>query len=204
MPYPTGTLISIGIRTADTINALDSSESVKNSFRAFDDAVFEQLHLMLLIYSGQRTYAKQWELRQKYLDGGAKAASPGGSYHNFGRAVDVIPVFYDGKPNWKLPDSVWIKIERIANQFGLQTGRSFGDPGHIKNTQGVTLLQLRNAKPGWEAFAQAEKTLTKVSPVKQALAFLTPAEGNKWIKPVGWGLLGVGVIYGIFEYRKNR
>lgn len=202
MPYPQQTQIKIRGRSIQTIHALKSPKPIKDSFHSLLDQVQSELGLILLMYSGQRSYAEQWELRKKYLAGGKRAATPAGSWHPFGRAVDVIPVFYDGTPNWALPDSVWAQIEKIGNRYGLTSGRSFNDPGHFKNMQGATLVKLRRANPGWEQYAEAEKKLS--SPIKKVIMALTPAEGNKWIKPVVYtGLAGL-TIYGIFELTKTR
>jgi len=193
MPYPVNTLVRISTRTANTINGLESPQYVKNIFSAFTEAVFNELGLLLLAYSGQRDYALQWELRQKYLEGGPRAASPGGSWHNFGLAIDIIPVFYDGKPNWDLPDSVWIKIDAIGRRFGLVSGASFGDPGHFKYTKGSSLVALRTNKPGWEQYLVLEKKMGKGE-----------KKGVKWLKPALYIGLGGLAIYGIFELTKRR
>lgn len=194
MAYPVNTLVSINSRTANTINALESRQLTKTVFRAFTEAVLDELSLLLLVYSGQRSYAEQWELRKKYLEGGPRAAPPGGSYHNFGLAIDVIPVFYDGKPNWELPQSVWTKIQAIANRFGLESGASFGDPGHFKYKSATSLAVLRNSKPGWQQYGVLEKQMGKGTAIKR----------QNWIQPALYIGIGGLVIYGIFEYTKRR
>ena len=203
MPYPINTLLVTRDRSLGTIMDLQSPQPIKDSFRAFFDAVFAELGLLLLIYDGQRTYEEQWEKRLKHLQGGPRAAAPGGSWHPYGRAIDIIPVFYDGKPNWALPNTVWKRIEKIGERYGLKSGMSFNDPGHYKNTQGASLVKLRQSNPGWEPYAKIEKKMKKGNLVQQARDLFAPSEENKWIKPVVFTVLGSGLIYGIFTYYKQ-
>lgn len=165
--------------------SLESPQSVKDAYKGFLDEVFTELSLLLLMYSGQRSYAEQWELRKKYLEGGTRAASPGYSWHPYGRGVDVIPVFYDGKPNWELPSSVWVKIAAIGQRWGLKSGIMYGDPGHFESSQGLSLAQYREVFPGWEVYAALEKKMNGMT---------------KWVKQVLYFGIGGMLIYGIFTY----
>jgi len=192
MAYSVTTLVKINTRSASVINGLDTTEGIKNRFRGFVEEVYSELGLLLLAYSGQREYPEQWELRLKYLLGGHRASSPGGSWHNFGRAIDIVPVWADGSLNWNMNASGWARVAKIASKWGLTSGASFGDPGHFKYTKGVTLPQLRSMKPGWEIYTKME---SKSKPL---------GTRYKWIKPALWTGLGVLAIYGIFTYTKAR
>jgi len=142
-------------RSYANIAALNTSSQNKARFKRLVNAVYNDLGLLLLVYSGQRTYAEQWELRKKYLAGGARAALPGWSWHPYGRAIDTVPLNSDGSANWNTRD--WAKIHKLAESFGLEHGRAFGDPGHFLYRTGTTLENERAMNPGWEAYEQKEK-----------------------------------------------
>jgi len=189
MAYPTTTFIVVHNRSAETINGLNTTPEIRERFLNFIDDVYLNLGLLLLVYSGQRDYAEQWDLRIKYLQGGSRAASPGGSWHNFGRAIDVIPVDFSGRPIWQIEAQTWRSIDAIAAKYGLKSGASFGDPGHFKYQAGANLVQLRQMFPGWEQYAQMEKKV----------------EGdNKWVKPLVITALAGLAGFTIFTYLKRN
>ena len=187
MPYPVDTLLKIRNRSLNTVGGLKSSQFIQSQFVGFLTDVYRKIGLLLLVYSGQRNYPEQWELRKEYLAGGNIAASPGGSWHAYGRAVDVVPVWYDGSLNWEMNPSGWKRIADIAAGWGLKSGASFGDPGHFKYTAGASLVQLRNANPGWEQYKELEEKMKQ--------------------KKIPWRMIalfaGLGGI-AIFTYNKNR
>jgi|SRR5580765_4689689 len=45
-------------------------------------------------------------------------AMPGQSAHNYGMAIDVVPIV-NGKPEWSTLDPVWITIGDMGEQAGL-------------------------------------------------------------------------------------
>lgn len=55
-------------------------------------------------------------------------AKPGDSAHNYGLALDVVPIV-NGKPDWQFnamhPDPAWDKVGRLGKLAGLQW---LGDP----------------------------------------------------------------------------
>jgi len=189
MAYPIDTYVKIHNRSAATINGLQTTPAIQSRFQSFIDEVYSRIGLLLLAYSGQRSYAEQWELRKKYLTGGPRASEPGGSWHNFGRAIDIVPVDYAGTPNWKMGASGWKRVADIAAKYGIKSGASFGDPGHFKYEKGTYLAKLRRENPGWEAYKEAQNQYDKK---------------NKWVKPLVItslvGLLG----FTIFTTLKNR
>lgn len=90
------------------------------------------------VTSGFRSLVEQRVLWDKYQAGGARAAPPGKSAHNFGLAVDVA---LDGdpdrpglQPDWK-PDPgdgwYWLR-DAIRPHPRLHHGSSFGDWPHIE------------------------------------------------------------------------
>ena len=192
MAYPTDTLIKIGVRNSSTLGALQGPSDIAQRFEGFLTDVHSSIGLLLMAYGGQRNYTDQWKLRLAHLQGGPRAAAPGGSWHTYGRAIDVVPVWLDGTANWDMNQSGWKRVEDIAEKWGLKTGLSFGDPGHIKYTSGASLVDLRKSNPGWEQYVQLEKKMKKKE------------KGNPWIKPLIYTSVGLLANYGIFEYNKRR
>lgn len=52
-------------------------------------------------------------------------APPGQSAHNYGLAIDVVPMV-NGKPDWNGADPVWQRIGQLGQLSGLQWA---GEPG---------------------------------------------------------------------------
>lgn len=86
----------------------------------------------VLVTSTLRTLEEQAAL---YAQGRSAAgpivtrAKPGSSAHNFGLAVDVVPIV-NGKPEWTFnymhPSPTWDKVGRLGRLAGLEW---FGAPG---------------------------------------------------------------------------
>lgn len=76
-------------------------------------------------------------------------AKPGHSWHNWKRAVDVVPMA-GGKPCWGDTD-LWNRLGVIGESVGLEwAGRwkSFKELAHFQFTEGHTLAELLQAHPG--------------------------------------------------------
>ena len=56
-------------------------------------------------------------------------APPGQSAHNYGLALDVVPVV-NGKPDWNGSDDVWQQIGQLGTAAGLEWAGSPGFPFH--------------------------------------------------------------------------
>jgi len=145
---------------SDTINKsianVKSMEpATKDKFLNFLRTVLSELNIPLLLYSGTRNYAEQWDLRKKYLMGGAQASAPGYSWHNFGRAGDVVPITLTGIADWN--SSKWPEIIAIAQRYGLISGISFGDTNHFANKEGATLVSLRAQNPVPTKYTEIDK-----------------------------------------------
>jgi len=54
-------------------------------------------------------------------------AMPGQSAHNFGLAVDVVPIV-DGKPDWSGTDGVWKQVGELGQAAGLDWLGAPGSP----------------------------------------------------------------------------
>ena len=66
-------------------------------------------------------------------------APPGHSWHNFGLAVDVVPLLPEGGylPDWNVKHPVWAEIVQQATSLGLASGscfRSVVDWPHLQLT----------------------------------------------------------------------
>lgn len=71
-------------------------------------------------------------------------AKPGQSYHNFGVALDVVPI-RNGKLVWDDKDSIWQDVGKLGEASGFEwAGRwtRFREYPHFQYTGGLTLSQL--------------------------------------------------------------
>lgn len=93
------------------------------------------------VYSGYRSYAEQTKLYQAFLAGGARAAAPGRSAHNFGLAVDCALFKAPKVLSWAPADYEPL-IANLPN-FELRSGASYNDRPHINfpNYEGSTELR---------------------------------------------------------------
>lgn len=103
----------------------------------------------VLITQGLRTWQEQDALYgQGRTSPGKKVtnARGGQSYHNFGLAVDFVPVDAIGKADWNVGHPAWSIVVGIAKQHNLEWGGdwvSFKDFPHLQVTAGLTLPMLR-------------------------------------------------------------
>lgn len=113
----------------------------------FRDKVLELIRqsklkgIELAIVETYRTPTKQNEYKAK----GRKytRVGPGQSKHQYGLAVDVVPVI-NGKPQWR-NIALWRKIGPIGERLGMQWGgrwRRLFDPGHFEWTGGLDTRAL--------------------------------------------------------------
>lgn len=109
----------------------------------------EAAGIKLRVTSAYRSYEEQNAL---YAQGRTTAgkivtnAKAGESSHNFGTAVDVIPIV-NGAPDWNT--NLWPQIAAIGRAAGFSWGgdwKSFKDYPHFEMNFGKTLAQLRDLK----------------------------------------------------------
>ena len=106
----------------------------------------EKQNIKLRITSARRTYAEQNDLYAQGRSKGGKIvtnAKAGESSHNFGTAIDVVPIV-NGSADWNSTD--WNKIGEIGKSLGFAWGgdwTSFKDKPHFEMNFGNTLAQLR-------------------------------------------------------------
>ena len=147
-----------GIDTMGNINKVWDNISEKNieklhpklrdKAREFINKVEKDLGIKLRVTSTLRTYAEQDAL---YAQGRTKTgrivtnAKGGESNHNFGTALDVVPIV-NGEAAWKTSLDTWNKIGKIGKEIGFDWGgdwKKIIDKPHFEMQFGNTLAQLR-------------------------------------------------------------
>ncbi len=136
--YSTQIIENIKRRNQLILDKLDALTSDKFS-ALYADAL--KMGILLLFYSGHRDY---WEQKKKYDDWiagiGGKAAPPGYSWHEYKRAVDLVPIKDTGAADW---DSLlYPSINILAKRYQLSWGGPRDSP-HFVDKRGETLQQLR-------------------------------------------------------------
>ena len=86
---------------------------------------------------GYRSLAEQLTLYNAYLAGGPKAAPPGKSAHNYGKAVDIVLDIDPDKPGlqptWNVALAGWVWLFAACKLHPrLKSGVSFNDADHIE------------------------------------------------------------------------
>ncbi len=108
----------------------------------------------IMVTSGYRSFAEQNAL---YAQGRTKPgnivtnARGGQSLHNYGLAIDVVPLGANGQPDWNVPNSVWQKIGAAGKRQGMEWGgdwTSFVDRPHFQMTAGRSTSSLLNQYNG--------------------------------------------------------
>ncbi len=73
-------------------------------------------------------------------------ARAGSSLHNYGLAVDVVPLGANGQPNWNVGNDVWQRIGAAGKRQGMEWGGDFQsivDRPHFQMTGGRSVSDLR-------------------------------------------------------------
>ncbi|TCP88657.1 D-alanyl-D-alanine carboxypeptidase-like protein [Cricetibacter osteomyelitidis] len=139
-------------RNEEKINALHPQ--VRSIIRQFLNEVYKIYKIQLVIVQGYRTYEEQNKLyaQGRTLPGNIVTKAKGGqSNHNFGLAIDVFPVWDDGKLHMDAKsDDQNIKILKMISPIGIKNGlswggnwKSFKDYPHFEVSVGKTLSELR-------------------------------------------------------------
>ncbi len=147
---------------------LISENRIKNLHPAIRDKAREFLHkaeqagIKLRVNDGYRTYEEQDNIyakgRTRVNPDGKTAKKPlgnivtnaraGQSLHNFGLAIDVVPMV-NGNADWNTKQ--WNKIGAIGESLGFKWGggwKSLIDKPHFQMTFGNSLAQLRSKHDG--------------------------------------------------------
>ena len=102
-------------------NLDDLLPQVASRVRAFIKAA-DEAGIDLLVTSTYRDNESQNALYAQGRTAPGKIvtnAKAGQSFHNFGCAVDVVPIVA-GKPRWDVKDEVWQKIGALGKAQGLE------------------------------------------------------------------------------------
>jgi peptidoglycan L-alanyl-D-glutamate endopeptidase CwlK len=107
--------------------------------------------IIIRVTQGMRSWDEQdklWQQGRTKPGPIVTMARPGFSYHNFGLAVDVVPMTPMG-PDWDVSHPQWKKIVEVGISLGLESGaawRTFKDYPHFQLTGNLPLTptpQLR-------------------------------------------------------------
>jgi len=94
----------------------------------------------LRVTQGLRSWQEQAQLYAQGRSAPGKVvtnAEPGSSWHNFGLAVDVVPLGLEGQPDWNTSHPIWHRLVQLGTSLGLQAGgqfRTFVDYPHFQLT----------------------------------------------------------------------
>lgn len=127
---------------------------VRDLIRRFVNDVYTEHQVQLVVVQDYRTYAQQNALfaKGRTAPGGIVTNAKGGqSNHNFALAVDVFPLWEDGKlhmDNKSNAKNIKIlkKVAPVGKGIGLEWGgdwKSFTDNPHFQLKTGKTMSQLR-------------------------------------------------------------
>lgn len=127
---------------------------VRGLIRKFINEVYAQHRVQLVIVQDYRTYAQQDALYAKgrTAPGSIVTKARGGqSNHNFALAVDVFPLWEDGKLHMDSKSDakniqILIKVAPVGKNIGLEWGgdwKSIIDNPHFQLKTGKTMSQLR-------------------------------------------------------------
>lgn len=104
--------------------------------------------ITIMAVSGLRTFAEQNALyaQGRTTPGSIVTNARGGqSLHNYGLAVDVVPVGANGQPDWNVGSDVWQRIGAAGKNQGIEWGgdwTSFVDRPHFQMTAGKSVSTL--------------------------------------------------------------
>ena len=128
---------------------------VRNKATEFISRVEKELGIKLRVTSTLRTFAEQDKLyaQGRTTKGGIVTNAKGGeSNHNFGTALDVVPIV-NGQADWKTTADTWNKIAKVGKSLGFEWGgdwKSFVDKPHFEMTFNNTLAQMRKKQENGE------------------------------------------------------
>ncbi len=166
-------IIGIGV----VVNLVGESNYYSNLFNKEDEPLPTELHptvveakdtlikraakkgIEIVITAGYRTEEEQDDLYEKGRSTEGKVVTNvagGGSYHNYGLAIDFALKLDDGDVVWDMQrddngngKSDWMEVVSIAKDLGFDWGgdwTSFKDYPHLQMDFGLTMRELKNGK----------------------------------------------------------
>ena len=148
--------------------------------------------ITIMAVSGLRTFAEQDALyaQGRTKPGGIVTNARGGqSLHNYGLAVDVVPVNSSGQPNWNASEATWQKIGAAGKQQGMEWGgnwTSFQRPTAFSNDRRQKHLDAacRNIAPTAATLSKIWQGVNSQYPTVGGTT-TTPAPTSNGIKITG-------------------
>ena len=92
--------------------------------------ILESEGITVRVTQGLRSWNEQAALYEqgRSLPGAVVTNSPAGySWHNFGLAVDLVPMV-DGSPDWDVKHPAWTRMSEVAGALGFTCGAHFSTP----------------------------------------------------------------------------
>lgn len=123
----------------------DLREPFRSRAQAWAQAC-EQSGLDLLIYCTLRSLNEQAALYAQGRTAPGRIvtyARPGSSAHNFGLALDFVPLI-NGKAEWRAPSPRWDQAIKIAEAFGMESAskwQKFREWPHLQEPNWRSLVQ---------------------------------------------------------------
>lgn len=112
---------------------------------AEQDALYAQGRLGRVTVNKLRAKAGMPKLKSWQRNRIVTHAMPGSSWHNYGRAFDIVPMVRGEKllPQWASP--WWAKLGELGKECGLEWGGDWTKPDrpHFQNREGKTLVEAR-------------------------------------------------------------
>ena len=135
------TLQSIATRNQTTIASLEPNFG-KRVAKWLSEC--NKLHLPILIYSGYRSISEQAKLYRDYQAGkiGGPVAAPGESFHNYGLAIDYVPLMLT-KFGYQLAwgdSNAYLKAQKIG--YNHQLTPIDGESCHIQDARFKTFADI--------------------------------------------------------------
>ena len=114
---------------------------VTSGYRTFKEqtALYAQGRQSLSAVNALRKDAGMSPISATENKGVVTKVKAGGSFHNYGLAVDVVPLKANGQPDWKAPKSTWDAIGAAGKKQGMEWGgdwAKFKDQPHFQLTGG--------------------------------------------------------------------
>lgn len=97
--------------------------------------VIKKTEIQWRVTRGFATVEKQKRLYENYITNktrAPKAAPPLQSYHNYGFAIDMLPMSNDFKEILLIGNDQWNKVGEIAEKYAIVWGKSFNDRNHFE------------------------------------------------------------------------
>lgn len=161
--YSEGLIEWAVMESTKIIEGLSQTANVQERFIELWQYAFAD-GMLVLFYSGRRSFDKQKELYDRYIDytnNPSKYSKPvfvaaraGYSYHNFGMAVDMMVLTHDGSGQMA---GGLTRLNDINKTYGLglKWGASFNDPNHFQYDK-IPISELRATDPLYSTWIQQE------------------------------------------------